>query len=188
MNLTNLFRDQAHVDLEQSPLTLATYVPISSRTVKMNSNAVVNQDYGFAYSNYLVTTVSNVSYWEGAGLLMSVPVVDDTPYRVKARVNVYRGNAYAFCGYSPASPTGSADTITKVVSYPIASAVAVESAAGEFDEVIKIPGLSEGDTEFGKPIAFGIAFASAAAGANCAFNISVQNMAKTVPQFAASMS
>lgn len=184
-NLWNLLRDLNHANPGGYQPGFSTQ-NIMGSTIKMNSSAIVNQDIGSAFNPYyLSAAVSGNNYWRGAGLLMSAPVVDKTPYRIKAYCITRTAHGFVFAGYAPASPTGTNDTITSVVSWPISCIDSNE--VGMFDEVVLMPGLQQGDPDFGKPIAFGIACQNNQ-NAVIRFNISVQNLAKTAPQFAASMS
>ena len=162
---------------------------INNDTVYFNNNGIVNQT--IAIQDELVTQPPVANY-NGSGILISQPVVDDTPYRVKGMFLGWDCYAYLFIGYGPSSPVGQGDQATKCTYIPLAAsgqqgsgAAAVQAA--EVDEVIIIPGLSEGDPDYQKPIAIG--FMMQANGTPVGgYHLSVQNMAKTAPQFAASMS
>ena len=155
----------------------------------MNSTGVVNDTYGLAYiSNQSINSTSK-DRWRGAGVLVAPPIVDDTPYRVKAYASGDNAYFYVFVGYGPLAANGNGDVITKLNSWPITpyNDGTTVGGFGYFDEVIKVPGVAEGDPEFGKPIAIGVAITNLG-GSDAAYSISVQNLAKTAPKFAASNS
>ena len=172
-----------HVDFSQSAIPVSIQnSTMSSRTIYMNSNGVVNQTAGSVYQPYAGKSGGGANVWHGAGLLMSVPVVDDTPYRVKAVCGARNCSMHIFVGNAPAAPTGSDDLVTQVVSWPI---IGEQEDIGSFDEVLLI---KANDTLIGGPLAFGIGIAVGSGTMIAGYNISVQNLAKTAPQFAASMS
>ena len=184
-HLHNLLRDLVYVDPGAAQLGLSTEANSVLLQANLNSSGIVNQTEGVATINngtYSATTNSN--WWKAAGLLISPPVVDSTPYRVKAYVACFTGNAHIIVGRAPLAPTGSNDPITNVTGIPITAGSHNEVAV--FDECILIPGVPESDPDFKKPVAFGIACSGSAGGIR--FHLSVQNLAKTAPQFAASMS
>ena len=179
-SVSNLFRDQFHVDQKATLLTFPTAVLKSGGSVSMNSDGVVYTTKAMARA--LGTVVNTGSgYWYSVGLMMKPPIVDDTPYRVKATWHASTQQQYLIIGYAPAAPTGSGDLITQIVAKPI-------QRCNEVDEVFLIKGLAEGDPDFGKPMAFAIAFASTTSGDLGEMTISVQNLAQTAPKFAASIS
>ena len=147
----------------------------------MNSSGVVNQTVGSVDEAQNGITAGS---WYGSGLLMSFPVVDDTPYRVKVHAFAANSDMMVFTGYAPAAPTGAGDLIAKPVFFPLTDS---QNANGKFDEILLMPGLESGDSDFGKPIAFGIVI-SPYSTVFPTWHMSVQNLAKTAPQFAASMS
>ena len=160
---------------------------VSAQQITMNSSGVVNQTTGAAHGVGNFQSGNGYNQWRGAGVLMSQPVVDDTPYRVKAYLGAEKSSMYIFVGYAPLAPTGTNDLITKVVAFQVIGYGVNDK--GIFDEVFLLPGLKAGDPDFQKPLAFGVAVATEqGAGVNGSYNISVQNLAKTAPQFAASMS
>lgn len=177
--IINLLRDQLHVDPGANQPGFSSQNAAGS-TIKMNSSGIVNQTFGsvsLAAGSFIAT--SSASSWRGVGLLMSQPIIDATPYRVKARILVHNAYCWVFCGYAPASPTGTDDTITGVVAWPLGV-----SESSIFDDIILFPAVP---AQSALPLAFGIA-AAGTGNANARYNLSVQNVAKTAPQFAASMS
>lgn len=172
-----------HVDLVQSRVVVSSLnTTMSTRTVYMNSNGVVNQTAGSVYNPYGSKTGTGKNVWHGAGLMMSLPIVDDTPYRVKARVGGENCALHIFVGNAPAAPTGTNDLVTQVVSWPI---LGLQEDVGIFDDVILIKAQ---DTLIGGPLAFGIAISAQSGQMLAGYHLSVQNLSKTAPQFAASMS
>ena len=191
MNLVNLLRDQNHCNPAQSQLTFpGNFFTINSGTVKMNSTGVVNQTKGSCHMMQSTVTGAGRNAWQAAGLYMTQPIVDDTPYRVKAYVQGHLSDIWIIVGYGPSSPT-SQDTLTKVIPFPISKygSSSHDPLAGKFDDIILLPGLIPSDTDYQKPIAFAVAMATdAALQTEGSFHLSVQNLSKTAPQFAASMS
>ena len=184
--LTNMLRDLVHVDLGAAQHAFGTEDVMTNQNAKMNGSGIVYQTQGSAsHAHDSVNGTSAANRWRASGLLMSQPIVDATPYRVKAYVWVANMNLSLFVGYGPTNPTGSDDQINKCVQFPLTAGAHDEN--GIFDDIILIPGLTQQDPDFGRPIAFGIGV-SGSSGGTCRFNLSVQNLAKTAPQFAASMS
>ena len=147
----------------------------------MNSSGVVNQTVGSVDEAQNGITAGT---WYGSGLLMSFPVVDATPYRVKVHALAANSDMMVVVGYAPVAPSGSGDLITKPVFFPLTDS---QNANAKFDEVLLMPGLESGDPDFGKPLAFGVVI-SPYSTVYPTWHISVQNLAKTAPTFAASMS
>ena len=191
-NLGNLFRDQLHANLEQGETGFANNTTAGdkqNRRIEMNSTGVVNDTFGLAYISNQSLNAQSKDRWRGAGVLIAPPIVDDTPYRVKAYAAGDHAYFYVFVGYAPVAANGNSDVITKVNAWPISqfNDGSNEGGLGYFDEIIKVPGVAEGDPEFGKPIAIGVAMSNLA-GSDVQYSISVQNLAKTAPKFAASIS
>ena len=184
-HLQNFLRDMVHARPGQAVAGFPAAAAVSS-TCPMNSSGVVNQTAGSQHNPYFTQGNIGWNLWHASGVLMSQPVVDDTPYRVKAYVAGVATRIHIIVGYAPAAPTGVNDAITNVVPYPAAEYSDV-GREGVFDEVILMPGLQSGHPDFGKPIAFGVAISTLAT-SHVAFNISVQNLAKTAPKYASSMS
>ena len=184
-SVTNLFRDQVYVNPGILQPGFSSQIVIGS-SANMMSSGVVQQSQASAVNHRIGVASTSGNSWRASGLLISQPVIDSTPYRVKAYVATANGNGYVFVGYAPASPTGNDDLITNVTAFPVTVEAQVE--AGIFDEVLYIPGLPQGDPNFDKPLAFGIAVEAPVGTTIVRYNLSVQNMAKTAPQFAASMS
>lgn len=111
---------------------------------------------------------------------MAQPEVDDTPYRIKCRAKVLSELQYIIIGYAPSAPNGVNDLITKVCAIPF-------SGVEGFDDIILMRSVPKGDPEYGKAVAIGIAIESNQKQKSY-FALSVQNLAVTAPQFAASMS
>ena len=177
-NNQNLFRDQFH-SLPGQPET--TFAPTASAilpTIRMNSTGVVFQTAGMAHQAFAGIAATGGNQWVGSGLLMSQPVVDDTPYRLKLYALGDNCGFYAFWGYAPIAPTGSNDVITKVNIIPMAANKT--NSEGQIDEVILFPGVPEGNSDFGKPIAFGIGVGVTSGTGSVVYSLLVQNLAKTV--------
>ena len=182
--IINFLRDNLHTTPGITAQTWApTRISISS-SIRMNSSGVVNQTSGMSHMPFVNLQGQGVSLWTGSGLLMDQPNVDATPYRVKAYAAADNAFCYLFCGYAPSSPTGVDDIITSVIAWPIGSVGGIST----FNDLILLPALDEQSPDFGKPIAFGVAVAMKSGTFSASYNISVQNLAKTAPQFAASMS
>lgn len=171
-----------HVRPGQSTIGWNGFASTAGETVVASNSGVVNQVVGTAMSQQ--GSIGGANFY-AAGVLMSQPVVDDTPYRVKAYV-LSLMYCYAFIGYAPAAPVG-VDTIERCTFFPLTSRTDAGPAVGLFDEIINFPGLPKGDPYEDRPICVGLV-ARSFANHEAAFNISVQNLAKTAPQFAASMS
>ena len=183
--LVNMLRDLVHIEPGSSLIGLSPTMSSVTGYVNMGSSGIVEQTKGSAHHTYAGTTGTGRSQWTAAGVLMSQPVVDATPYRLKVYARAGNSHIYVIVGTAPASPTGN-DRIDNVVSFPISS---YPSEKGEFDEIILVPGRNPQDPLFQRPLAFGVAVAvENAINPLLAYNISVQNLAKTAPQFAASMS
>ena len=163
---------------------------INNDNVYFNGDAIVYQTQASMHQQ--IATISPLGNYSTAGLLISQPVVDATPYRVKANVCSYEAFVYLCVGYGPEAPTGSADLATKCRYFPLQisgskGSGAIYGPAAQFDETILIPGVPEGDPDFAKPMFFGI-MCAADGNPVAGYYLSVQNLAKTAPQFAASMS
>ena len=181
-HLKSLFRDMMHVRPGQSTIGWNGFSSTAGETVQASNSAIVNQVVGTAMSQQ--GSIGGANYY-AAGVLMSQPVIDDTPYRVKAYV-LSLMYCYAFVGYAPAAPTG-IDTIDRCTFFPLTSRTDAGPAVAHFDEIINFPGLVKGDPYENRPLCFGLV-ARSFANHEAAFNICVQNLAKTAPQFAAGMS
>ena len=171
-----------HISPGQADNTWYGFASAAGGVVQCNNSGIVNQTVGTAQTGQ--TTIGGANYY-ASGVLMAQPVVDDTPYRVKAYV-LSLMYAYLYVGYAPANPTGNGDTIEKCVFMPITARTEGPHAA-MFDDIINFPGVPESDPYYQRPVSFGIV-ARSFSNHDAAFNISVQNLAKTAPQFAASMS
>ena len=150
----------------------------------MVGSPIVNQTNGMARVGDANSAGTSYIMWRASGLYISQPVVDSTPYRVKAYVAT-KGDVicHLVVGYGPKDPTGIDDLVERVVSFPL------DPQTGQvFDEVINMPGIPLTDTYSTRPIAFGIADISNDSLGRFGFFLSVQNLAKTAPTFAASMS
>ena len=165
----------------QATVSWNGFASTAGEIVQANNSGTVNQTVGTAMSQQ--SSIGGANFY-AAGVLMSQPVVDDTPYRVKMYV-LSLMYSYAFVGYAPANPTGNNDTIEKCSYFPL-TARDVDHVA-HFDEIVSFPGVPEGDPYYQRPLCFGVV-ARSFANHDAAFNMSVQNLAKTAPQFAASMS
>ena len=180
--VANLFRDQLHTNPDQADIGWSGPNAIG-RTIYVTTNGFVHQDQGFAQSIW-ATLSANTTNWHGSGLLITGSIRDRTPYRVKGYIQATDALVFACYGYAPLAPAGVNDLVTKLTVLPIGN---LADSKGVIDEVILVPGLNEGDTEFGKPLFFGFAVvANTAAKVN--YFMSVQNLSKTSPTFAASMS
>lgn len=187
MNLVNLLRDQTFCSPGTAQVSPgATTTAISTNTVTINSDGVVNQTNGFVWGADQRLTATSFTTWYGVGLMMQYPIVDATPYRLKGYVSARDCIASFFLGYAPSSPTGTGDLITKIIASPLTSFDMQEH--GKIDDIVTIPSLPESDPDYGKPIAFGFAFVNPTSNAILHYSLQVQNMANTSPQFAASMS
>ena len=182
MNLSNLFRDFTHSNPDQADIGWSGPNAIG-RTIYVTTNGFVHQDQGFAQTIW-ATNTGNQSNWYGSGLLIAGAIGDNTPYRVKAYLQADQTYGFLLYGYAPLAPAGVNDQITKLHAYPI---LGPDLSIGKFDDVILVPGLKEGDTDFGKPLFFGFGVVQTQ-NAKVSSYISVQNLAKTAPTFAASMS
>ena len=180
MSITNLLRDQRHIKLGQAQPGFAFFSTLAGGNVYANSSGIVNQTYGS--SDFVQSGMSSAG-WYGSAVLMSQPVVDATPYRVRLNAQVTSAELSLFIGYAPSAPTGIADIFTKSVIIPIGL-----GGSGKFDEVVLLPGVDEFSIDYQKAIGFGIVLSKAAGQDYASFHISVQNLAKTAPTFAASMS
>ena len=182
-NLVNLLRDQVHSAPGQAFVGLnAAFMAVGNR-INMNSSGIVNQTFGSANNSLTGVTGAGTASWQGVGVLMSQPIVDSTPYRVKAYATCSSAVIYVFLGYAPGAPA-TINTIESVVAYPITGYESNVYKSNNFDEIILVPGNQNNN-----PVAFGIAIAAGSGeSAQLSYSISVQNLAKTAPTFAASMS
>lgn len=188
MNLTNLLRDQVHIVPGQSNNGFATTtIGRASNTVYMNSTGIVNMTSASRHAADQNSNSINIQSWIASGMLMLQPEVDATPYRVKASIVANTLTAHLIIGYAPVGPTGLNDLVTKVTSFPLMD-YEVGQTSAKFDDVLLFPSVNEGDSDYGKPIAIGIAVSNQSGNPRISYNISVQNLAVTAPQFAASMS
>lgn len=184
--IINLLRDLVHTNPDSIDTTWGGPRVRGANTVEMNNTGIVHQTSGSCQNQY-ERLDDSLGEWYATGLLISQPIVDATPYRLKVFLGIggASGNEndhrYAFMGYAPANPTGTNDVIEKCSMLPI-------GPRGIVDEIILAPGLPEGDPYFDRPLAFGVAAIVAANSTRYSHYISVQNLSKTAPQFAASMS
>ena len=148
----------------------------------MDSSGIVNQTTGFVQQvGRNIPTLISSSDCRCVGVLMRPPVVDDTPYSVRAFTIAEQGSMFVFVGVAPANPDGDNDEIENPVFFPVSNL-----AQGRFTEVIKVPGNTPGYED--RPLAFGIAISNTKNNNVLSCVLSVQNLAMTAPQFAASMS
>ena len=181
----NLLRDLVYVNPGQASVSFGNGMSIGGQLVANNSG-IVNTVTGTMANGYALTGSSGNANWYSCCVLMSPPVVDDTPYRVKLWYFGENTNGYFYTGYAPLAPTGTNDAITKVQGIPFSHQGSMEK--GYFDEAVLMPSIPKTDPDYGKPIAFGLAVAVSTGNPVHAFYMSVQNMEKTAPQFATSMS
>lgn len=153
----------------------------SSQSISVNSSGIVYQTEGFAHGVSLSTGSVNNSQWKAAGLFIAPTDVDNTPYRVKGWLQSEDSKGLMLVGYGPLAVTGSSDIVTKVVAFNGNRGFTL------FDDVILMPRLFPSDDDFGKPIFFGLGVTSAP-NDTIELTLSVQNLARTSPQFGASMS
>lgn len=185
MSIVNLFRDQIHIEGALNGPEFSTPRTITQE-ILMNSSGIVNETKGACNRAYVLPGNMNATHWTGVGVLMSAPIVDATPYRIQAGVVSDKAIIHIVIGFAPLAPTGTDDVITSVVNFPIQGAGS--GAAGSFNGVVLVPGVKEGEPDYGKPIAIGVAISNTTTNPVSSYFISAQNLAKTAPQFASSMS
>lgn len=173
-HLSNLQRDQFHLNLNTVPLTYGAPGALGT-TIKGNSDGIVSQDFSHAFTyGSVANTAGN---WSSFGVLLAQPLVNAEfePYRVKAYIQGTTEGAVVI-GYAPLAPSGTNDDIVVTKPFPI-------TKSGIFDEVIR---LKTSVTYDGQPIYFGIA---AGEGTELAVaHISVQRMSVASPQYSSSTS
>ena len=172
MSLTNIHRDCFHLELKSAEVSLSSdFLFTAPPTV--NSTGIVNDGPVASETSDrdVAVTVAANSY-KAMGVLMKPPLVDRTPYRVKARGHGGLVNML-LVGYAPASPTGSNDTLDRW-NY--------QSFGFEYDDIIMLPALESTDAMYGRPIFFGVAvpFVSAS---HIQVDVSVQKLSIAPPQF-----
>lgn len=179
-HLWNLLRDQTHVQ----PTTAdgpgwRGHSLQGNNEILARSSGIVAEDFGTVFNALGGITGAD---WHASGMFIRQPVVDNTPYRVKMRV-LCETLSFGVVGYGPEAPTGD-DTITKCTFFPLTAA---NSPVNNWDEVIQFPGVPKTNSDFSKPLFFGLLIRRQV-NADAAFHMSVQNLAKTPPQFSSSMS
>ena len=187
-NAVNLLRDMLHTDPDQADITgFGQVAEIRNREAYMNNPGIVYQTKGNSFAIRRQSTPGNDNEWRTAGVLMSPPLVDDTPYRVKLSAACTESALlFFFTGYGPLDPTGTDDFIEKCTLVPIARNL--NNPWGVFDEVVNIPGRGPQHPDYNRPIAFGLGLSLGSNANQAYYHISVQNLSKTAPQFASSMS
>ena len=175
-----------HLNPGQNQVTMGNADLMSASQYRFNNSAIVYQNEGSMFKVIETAAWAGFNTIRSAGLLISQPVVDATPYRIKAYIRSSNATPYVIVGLGPAAPTGTDDAITHYTVWPIGSFATQEFAL--FDEVIRMPSF-EGSNEQ-RPIAIAIGVSPNVDGvaATCSYNLSVQNLSKTAPKFASSMS
>jgi len=177
----NLFRDQFHVKPLEGFVDLGSSTLNNGKTVVCSSNGIVNQTTGMvSYFSRRITTAIPEDNHRAAGILIRPPIVDSTPYMVRAYTYTSLITATVFAGFAQEDPDGVNDTIEECTFFPIGSE---NHEIGSFKEVLLMP-----EALTNRPLCFGIAFTDGKANCSLSFTLSVQNLAQTAPQFAASMS
>lgn len=185
--LVNLLRDMHHTDPETADgFGFGSAADMRDKEAFMSGPGLVFQTKGTAMMVRRQAAAGGTYDWRTAGLLMSPPLVDDTPYRVKMYCGFQNAMCFFFTGYGPMDPDGNNDLITGCTAVPLSPYL--EHGSAVFDDIVNIPGRPPGHPDYNKPIAFGMGVALGGANHLGWFHLSVQNLSKTAPQFAASMS
>ncbi len=141
----NIQRDGRWVHPKTSEdINFSTQQSIYSATPQANGPTAVHVDYAEVHSNILAAVTCPVSNQVIMGVYMDPPVGDNVPFRVKASIINY---ASILVGYGPASITGTDDPIDEQYYLPFIY---------EFDDLIMVPALASGDTNFGKALFIGL--------------------------------
>ena len=177
-----------HTDPDQADVSgFGAVANIRDREANMNNDGIVKHTVGTAFALRRQSTPGTDQEWRTAGLLMSPPLVDDTPYMVRLRASATESTLlFFFTGTGPMAPTGTDDPITNCSIIPIARNLS--NSHGYFNEVVLVKGRSPGHPDYNKPIAFGLGLSLGSNPTQVYYHMSVQNLSKTAPQFAASMS
>lgn len=151
---------------------------LNTGQVFANAKTAVHPDVGSCQIRRQMTLAQD--QLECVGVYMDPPRGDNTPYRVKANLTMV-GMSGTICngaivvGYAPASITGSDDIIDNV------NIITFDQEP--YDDVIMVPPLDSGDSNYGRPLFFGVAHLAGQAATNIyAFAyLSVQNLAIKPP-------
>jgi hypothetical protein len=181
----NLLRDLVHGLFTYDRIGISQNRSQKNRTLNADTVAdgLVFQTVGAAYCVESLENNMNTNQWAGSGLLMQPPGVDATPYRIKLHYHCRDAVIFFVIGYGPVAPTGTDDQIQQCIQYPIGI-----NGAGIFDEVVLVPGTAPDPELQDNPIFFGIALSDSDNNTKLEYALSVQNLARTAPQFASSMS
>ena len=174
-NLHNLQRDQFHLENLKTVTNQSYSTGVAmSRNINASADPTVYQDATQAQnlSNSISVTAGQ---WRAAGCYVKQPAVEKTPYRVKAYANP-KDETFVVVGISQAQ-TGTDDAVTNVVAFPF---------QGTFDEVFLITDLPSNNSDFGKPLFFGIAQAGGSTKGD--MTISIQNMSIASPTYTSTTS
>lgn len=165
-NLVNIARDALWIP----DLLNTAEIPWSTDGASLyNSSGVVYDDVGGVKSNG--NSAVSIAQ-QSIAVNMKPPQEDPVPYRVK----IYCPNAtslYAVIAYAPSTITGTDDVMVHANFFQI---------PGYFDEIVMIHGHPSAHSFRDRPIVFGV---SAFGNGHNNVTISVQNLGRTPPQYAA---
>lgn len=176
-NLINLQRDMFHVKVpsEQSALVYSNETVLGQNSLNAKSDGVVYTDIGYAKSfDQQAVTAGN---WVSMGVVMQPPILEATPYRIKAYCNE---GAAVVIGYVVSAFTGNNDAVSDIMVFPL--------NGGVFDDIVLITPEPVGGADDDKPIYFGIAQGELSSQAGTLASISVQRMSVAPPQYSSSVS
>lgn len=177
-NLTNLQRDNLWPNLAASgSVAFSSDRLLSVGDILVNAPVTVYDVVSAVKTTNTGTTAVAASSVKAVGCYIKQPGLDRTPYRVKAYSSANAQFAIV-CGYGPASITGSDDQITPVTMIPFTR---------EFDDVIVVPNLPEGDPLEDRAFCFGIAALGTVSASYLLGLLSVQRLANTPPTMATSV-
>lgn len=171
----NIQRDGIYIEPKTADeINWPTAVALNSAAFQANAKTAIHTDYAQAFTRAAAT--ANADEIELIGVYFQEPggtYGERVPYRVIAdMVHVGQSgtidNACVVIGYGPASPTGANDLIDEPYIIPFNQS--------RFDDLIIVPPLDSGDSNYGNPLFFGVGFmtSNAIAGLTTPAHISVQ--------------
>lgn len=174
--IINLQRDQLHVDNLVTPTNFPAAV-VKGASINVSGDPTVYQDVASAYAVGGSVTVAAGS-WTGIGCYIQQPTLDSIPYRVKAYAGENQKEKYVFIGVGSLAPTGTGDTVNRVIAFPFRT---------HFDDCILYKVLDPQDAVYPNPVVIGVAFGEATTAQQDCF-ISVQRLGVAPPQYASIVS
>lgn len=124
--------------------------PVTNPTGRANSDALVQEDFATVHSAHNTAIAIAANNTQGVGVNIRQPIGDRTAYRIKARAQNSQGSfmCTSLCiGYALATPTGTNDIIDQPIFLPFDK---------NFDDLVIIEALSDGDTFYGRALTVAI--------------------------------